>query len=130
MKTAQDLVAQAKQRISEISAPELAKHLDENPDVVVLDVREPSEYSEGHLPEAINIPRGVLEFQVAAHPALACEAAAPELAQRERPICVYCRSGGRSALAAEVLGKMGFSQVRSLAGGFLDWQAHSLPVNS
>lgn len=130
MKTAQDLVAQAKERISEVTSPDLAKHLDEHPDVVLLDVREPSEYAEGHLPQAINIPRGVLEFQVAAHPALACEPAAPELAQPGRSICVYCRSGGRSALAAQVLGDMGFSRVRSLAGGFLDWQAHNLPIET
>lgn len=130
MKTAQDLVAIAKQCINEISVPEISKLLAEQPDIVLLDVREPSEYEQGHLPGAVNIPRGVLEFQVSGHPALACEPAAPELARLERPICVYCRSGGRSALAAQALGEMGFSRIKSLAGGFLDWQAHNLPVET
>ncbi len=83
---------------------------------------------QGHIPDAVNIPRGVLEFEVAAHPALANEITAPELAHHERPICVYCRSGGRSAVAAQSLQEMGFTSVTSLAGGLLDWSAHEFPV--
>jgi len=130
MKTAQDLIEDAKQHIVEISATDLAGRINSDDDLVLLDVREPGEFEQSHLPQATNIPRGVLEFQVAAHPALACEPEAPELARLERPICVYCRSGGRSALAAQRLGEMGFTQVVSLAGGFLDWHARSLPVES
>ena len=130
MKTAHDLVEEAKQCISEISASDVAMLIANQDDVVLLDVREPEEYAQGHLPGAINIPRGVLEFQVAGHPALACEPAAPELSQLERAICVYCRSGGRSALAAQTLGNMGFTRIKSIAGGFLDWQAHNLPVET
>ncbi len=128
MKTAEDLVRQAKERITEIAAPDVARQLDNVDDAVLIDVREPSEYQEGHLPGAVNIPRGVLEFQVAGHPALACETTAPELARFEREIIIYCRSGGRSALAAESLASMGFTRVASLAGGFLDWSARGLPV--
>lgn len=130
MKTAQDFVQNARESIVEIDASSLAGLVATGDDLVLLDVRETEEFEQGHLPGAVNIPRGVLEFQVAAHPALACEPEAPELARPERPICVYCRSGARSALAAQRLGEMGFSHVKSLAGGFLDWQAHNLPVES
>lgn len=130
MLTAQDMVAKAKETISEVSVPELAQSLDQGKDIVLIDIREPAEFEQGHLPGAVNIPRGVLEFQVAAHPALACELTAPELAQRDREICLYCRSGGRSALGALSLEQMGFRRVSSLAGGYLDWQAHDLPTQS
>lgn len=130
MLTAADMVAKAKASIKEVSATELHEALNRNTDLILIDVREPAEFEQGHLPGAVNIPRGVLEFQVAAHPAIACEKTAPELALPEREICVYCRSGGRSALAARSLGLMGFENVTSLAGGFLDWQAHRLPTEA
>ncbi len=128
MKTAAELIAQAKLTISELPAKTLAAQMAEKADLVIIDVREPSEFQQGCIPGAVNIPRGVLEFQVAAHPALACEPKAPELARLDRPIVVYCRSGGRSALAAQTLETMGFSQVYSLTGGILDWEAHQLAV--
>lgn len=130
MQTAQDMVTRAKETITEISSGDLAKDLESNADLVVIDVREPAEFEQGHLPGAVNIPRGLLEFQVAAHPALDCGETAPELALPERDICVYCRSGGRSALAAQSLGEMGFKNVKSLAGGFMDWSAHRLPTET
>lgn len=128
VKTANDLVGDAKKTITELSVEEARNLSAATPDLVLLDVREPDEYQAGHLPQAVNIPRGVLEFQVAAHPALACEPGAPELARFERPICVYCRSGGRSALAAATLANMGFTNVKSLSGGFVEWQAKELPI--
>ncbi len=128
MKTAAELIAQAKLTISELPAKTLAAQMAEKADLVIIDVREPSEFQQGCIPGAVNIPRGVLEFQVAAHPALACEPKAPELARLDRPIVVYCRSGGRSALAAQTLETMGFSQVYSLTGGILDWEANQLAV--
>lgn len=128
MKTAAELIAQAKLTISELPAKTLAAQMAEKADLVIIDVREPSEFQQGCIPGAVNIPRGVLEFQVAAHPALACEPKAPELARLDRPIVVYCRSGGRSALAAQTLETMGFCQVYSLTGGILDWEAHQLAV--
>lgn len=118
--SAQDLVAAARSAIEEIPAAELSRRVAAG--AALIDVREPAEFAEGHIAGATNIPRGVLEFQVEAHPALACTTA-PELALRERPLLVYCRSGGRAALAAESLTRMGFRAVASLAGGILAWQA-------
>ena len=122
--TASDLVAEARAKIRETSptgfhgAPG---------DAVVIDVREPAEFETGHIPGSINIPRGVLEFQVDAHPAVA-NVSDPALSHKEQPLVVYCRTGGRSALAALNLQRMGFTDVRSVAGGITEWANAGLPV--
>jgi len=116
--TAQDLVAQARAVIEEID-PERLRAM-QAAGVTVIDVREPAEFAEGHLPGAYNIPRGVLEFQVDGHPAVAGKTD-PHLAHRRVPLILYCRSGGRSALAAEALKRLGFDRPISLAGGWLHW---------
>ena len=94
---------------------------------VIVDVRSPQEFVAGHIEGAVNIPRGVLEFQVDAHPALAC-AIDPALQRKDLPLVVVCRSGGRAALAADSLQAMGFADVRSIAGGVLGWQQAGLPL--
>ena len=124
--TVNDLVAAARRVIREIAPASL---IDAGSSPVLIDVREPHEYAGGHLPGAINLPRGVLEFQVDAHPAMAC-ATSPALAERSRPILVYCLTGGRSTLAAESLQRLGFTEVESLAGGFAAWRDAGLPVTS
>jgi len=116
--TAQDLVAQARAAIEEIDPARLRALQADG--VAVIDVREPAEFAEGHLPGAFNIPRGVLEFQVDGHPAVAGQAD-PHLAHRRAPVILYCRSGGRSALAAEALKRLGFDRPLSLAGGWQHW---------
>ncbi len=123
--TANDLVADAHTRIRQIPATQLAASNDVRR--VLIDVREPGEFAEGHLPGAINLPRGVLEFKIDAHPALAC-VASPVLADRQRPIVLYCLSGGRSALAADSLQRLGFENVHSLTGGITAWRDAGLPV--
>lgn len=124
--TANDLVADAHSRIQCISPQQLQAA---QGDLIVIDVREPGEFAEGHVPGAINLPRGVLEFKIEAHPALACETS-PALADRERRIALYCLSGGRSALATDSLQRMGFSQLVSLEGGFTAWKDAGLPVTT
>jgi rhodanese-related sulfurtransferase len=108
--TAMDLVAQAKQNIVEIDIDAAKNTLDTS---LVLDVRELSEYTSGHLPGAFNIPRGVLEFKIGSHPDFQDK--------QDAHIIIYCQSGGRSALATEVLNKMGFTNTVSMAGGFKAW---------
>ena len=116
--TAQDLVAAAKSAIREIDADELLRL--QAAGVPVIDVREPGEFAAGRVPGAVNIPRGVLEFEVDGHPAVNGERD-PALSHRDQPVVLYCRSGGRSALAAEALQRLGFAEPRSLAGGFIGW---------
>lgn len=109
--TAMDLVAAAKQQIREVNVDQ-ANHIVDK--ALVLDVREPAEFAAGCLPGAVNIPRGVLEFKIDSHPAFK--------GKQDADILVYCQSGGRSALAVQVLEQLGWSQCMSLAGGFAGWQ--------
>lgn len=122
-----DLVSAAKSRIREITARELLALQDAGAPIV--DVREPDEFADGHLPGAVNIPRGLLEFEVDGHPAVNYETA-EALSHRERPVVLYCLSGGRSALAAEALQRLGFTSPVSLAGGILHWADSGHPVVS
>ncbi len=120
-----DFVAEARSRITEIRADEVDLLLENNEPILIVDVREPDEYATSHIPGALLIPRGTLEG--AADPGSPHQVAA--LCQaRERFIVLYCESGGRSALAADVLTRMGFTQVQSLAGGLVMWDAEGLPL--
>lgn len=110
--SAQDLVAMAKQQITEIGVDK-AKQLLAEGHITVVDVREESEYTAGHLDKALPIPRGVLEFKVGT---------TPELADKAKAILVYCRTGGRAAMAAQTLQTLGYLHVLSIAGGYEAWQ--------
>lgn len=123
-KSLKDLVADAKARIREIGAAEAAEAVRQNPKRLVLDVREPAEWAEGHIPGALLVPRGVLEAKAD----LEYANREPRLADRTQPIIVHCASGARSALAADVLRQMGFTDVRSMAGGIVAWKEKGLPV--
>ena len=125
--TANDLIADARTRVTQVSTIEL--QAEDTSDLVLIDVREPAEYAEGHLPGAINLPRGVLEFRIEAHPALACQTSAA-LADRDRAIVLYCLSGGRSMLATDSLQRLGFTRLRSLTGGIAAWREGGLPVTT
>ncbi len=114
----QDLVSAAKATIKEIDGDRLLQL--QGAGIPVVDVREPAEFAAGHVPGAVNIPRGVLEFEIDGHPAVN-GVKDPALGHRDLPVVVYCRSGGRSALAAEALKRLGFVEPLSLAGGFNGW---------
>ncbi|MGE4072343.1 MAG: rhodanese-like domain-containing protein [Lysobacterales bacterium] len=116
--TVQDLISHARSQIKEIGGTELLRL--QSGGCPIVDVREPAEFAAGHIPGAVNIPRGVLEFEIDGHPAVNF-VKDPALAHRDQPIAVYCRSGGRSALAAEALKRLGFVEPLSLAGGFNAW---------
>lgn len=129
MKTAQQLVAEVKQRIQEVSVDDLAEVLET--DALIIDTREPAEYADHHIAQAVNLPRGVLEFQLASHPQVVASGCAPEVALeqlRQRPTYLICRSGGRSALAADALQQMGLERVYSVAGGMQAWVDADKPL--
>jgi rhodanese-related sulfurtransferase len=124
--TVQDLVFAAKQNVQEISVERL--HALQSLGLPIIDVREPAEFANGHVPGAINIPRGLLEFEVDGHPAVNCVRDSA-LSHRGQPVILYCRSGGRSALAADALRRLGFVMPLSLEGGFNAWLAAEEPTS-
>ncbi|MFL6545061.1 MAG: sulfurtransferase [Verrucomicrobia bacterium] len=109
------LVAEAKKNITEISPQDAASKL-QSSEAVIVDVREKDEWDEQHIPGAIHLSRGTLELDV--------EEKVPDM---NATIICHCGGGGRSALAAESLQKMGYKNVRSMAGGFKAWKAAGLP---
>ena len=118
-----DLVAAAKAEVTAILPRELAAR-----EVVLVDVREPFEYRDGHIPGAANIPRGRLEFYILDHPVLKDIAWDDPGQVAEIEIVLYCGNGGRSALAAQTLQSMGFNNVSFLAGGYSAWTEGERPV--
>jgi rhodanese-related sulfurtransferase len=108
-RSATDLVTDAKTRITEVPVTRVQEMQESGLGVVYLDVREENEWNMGHLPRATLIPRGVLESQI------------EQRVPRDTPVVVYCASGNRSALAADTLRQMGYTQVSSMAGGFRAW---------
>lgn len=110
-KNYKDLVSEAKSRITEVDPVELQAELEAAEEVVIIDVREHDQFRAEHVPGAVPIARGVLEVKI--HNAIPDRAA---------NIVLYCGGGGRSALAVDTLQVMGYSHVRSLAGGFRGWQ--------
>jgi rhodanese-related sulfurtransferase len=118
----QELVRDALQRVDTISVETAKAEMDAGTASLVVDVREPNEFDQGHLPGAINIPRGLLELRADA----ASPVAHPRLtASREARIVVYCLKapGARCVLAAETLGRMGYSNVVAMQDGLEGWRA-------
>lgn len=113
-KTAMDLVQEAKAVITEITVPQANDMLAKGS--IAMDVRELLEYETGHIPNARHISRGMLEFMIGNQ---------PDFQDKNTSIVVYCKSGGRSALAAETLQQLGFSNVHSMLGGFDLWSEGS-----
>lgn len=117
MKTAHDLVAAAKARIQEVAVDQAEQAIREAD--VLIDVREADEYAAGHVPGAVLVPRGMLEFRLSNTPALE---------PRDLKFVLYCKTSGRAALAACALHEMGYLNVRSIAGGFDAWVEAGKPV--
>ena len=112
------LVAQAKRNVTEISAADARGQADGG-GAVLIDVREESDWREGHAEGARHLSRGEIELEI--------EEQIPDVT---KPIICYCGGGSRSALVAESLQKMGYENVRSLAGGFRAWKEAGLPTAS
>ncbi|HEX4933045.1 MAG TPA: rhodanese-like domain-containing protein [Gemmatimonadaceae bacterium] len=110
-KTATDLFNESRARIRQVTPEETMRLREADPDLVLLDCREPNEWNLGHVPGAVFIPRGILESNV--------EAAVPRTAR----VVIYCASGNRSALATETLLQMGYTDVASMSGGIRGWVA-------
>lgn len=117
MKNAMDLVAEAQEHVTEISVKAAEAAIREAD--VLLDVREKEEYAAGHLPGAINVTRGMLEFILSS---------SPQLSARDLRFVVYCKTSGRATLAAATMRQMGYLNVQSIVGGYDTWVASGRPV--
>jgi rhodanese-related sulfurtransferase len=105
------LVNEAKRDIQEINVGDLKKMQQGGEDFSLIDVRDKQDADKGMIPEAVNISRGMLEYKIG-----------EVTTDKNRKIVLYCGGGSRSALAAQSLKKMGFTNVISLAGGYKGWK--------
>ena len=113
------IVADAKTRVREITLDQTAAWLKQNPKVVLLDVREDSEWNSGHAVGAVHLGKGVLERDI--------EKLFPDTATE---LIMYCGGGYRSALACDIAQKMGYRSVHSLIGGYKAIKEAGWPVKS
>ena len=115
LKTFAEICDDAKTRIKETTTSEVEARLND-PNVTLIDVREQDEYRASHLPGALGVGRGILEYHIA-----------DLVPDPDREIILYCRGGNRSALAADSLQKMGYQNVLSMTGGYRTWNEEGRP---
>ena len=111
------IVDDAKSRIREVSIDQVKAKLDRGEKFLLIDVREESEWAQGHLPGAIHLGKGIIERDI--------ESRVPDL---NAPMILYCGGGFRSALAADNLQKMGYKNVLSMDGGVRGWREKGFPM--
>jgi rhodanese-related sulfurtransferase len=113
------LVQDAKQRVREVTVDDVKRRLDRGEKFLLVDVREDSEWAKDHLPGAVHLGKGVIERDV--------EQKVPDTAA---DLVLYCGGGFRSALAADALQKMGYTNVVSMDGGVRGWRDKGYPMTT
>jgi rhodanese-related sulfurtransferase len=111
------IVADAKSRVKETTVDEVKQRLDRGDEFTLVDVREESEFAKDHLPGAIHLGKGVIERDI--------ETRVPHQSTK---LVLYCGGGYRSALAADNLQKMGYTNVISMDGGVREWREKGYPL--
>jgi rhodanese-related sulfurtransferase len=111
------LVQDAKKRIKETNVSDVKRRLDAGEELLLVDVREDNEWAKGHLPGAIHLGKGIIERDI--------EQRVPDGGTK---LILYCGGGFRSAIAAENLQKMGYSNVEYMDGGWKGWLDAGLPT--
>jgi rhodanese-related sulfurtransferase len=112
-----NIVNDAKSRVKETTVDDVKDRLDQGDKFTLVDVREESEFAKDHLPGAVHMGKGVIERDI--------EASVPDL---NAPLVLYCGGGFRSALAADNLQKMGYTNVISMDGGIREWREKHYPL--
>lgn len=113
------LVDDAKTRIKEISAEEVLANMRKSIPFLLIDTREESEFAAGCIPGAVHLSKGIIECYIES-----------KVSDKNTPMVLYCGGGYRSALAADALQKMGYTQVLSMAGGWREWCERGFPVDA
>ena len=117
MRTLKEMLSEARQVVPEEGPEQLQRRLKSGEPVVVIDVRDPDEYRDGHIEAATNISRGFLEFRVGT-----------AVTNPSTPVVLYCQTGLRSVLAAKALKELGYATVINLQGGYQKWVQSGFPV--
>jgi len=112
-----EMIAKAKAAIKTVSAEDVKAAIDKKEKAVFLDVRDPNEFAAGHLPGAINVSRGTLEFNIWG-----------KIPDQNAKIYVYCKTAGRSALATKTLNDLGYKNAVLMDAQFEDWIKKDYPV--
>jgi len=112
------IVNDAKKRVKETNVPDVKRRMDAGEKFTLVDVREESEWAAGHLPAAIHLGKGVIERDIE-----------QQVPATDAKLILYCGGGFRSALAADNLQKMGYSNVESMDGGWKGWIAAGYPTS-
>ncbi len=125
MKTFKEIVDQARTTITELFPWDVEERVEKNRELLIVDIREQSEFAKFHIRDSLFVPRGILET--------ACEAeyddAISDLVNgREKEIVVICRSGNRSVLATQMMQELGFIHVSSMKTGLRGWNDYDLPL--
>ena len=111
------IVEASRRRVRETTVDEVKARLDRGENFVLVDVREDNEWAKDHLPRAVHLGKGIIERDV--------EEKYPDMAT---PLVLYCGGGFRSAMAADNLQKMGYTNVISMDGGIREWREKGLPL--
>lgn len=104
------MLKEAKTTHPQISVAAAKRLIATEKSLLIIDVREPNEFTAGNVPGAVNVVRGLLEFRILRH-----------AKNTDRPILIYCRSGARGSFAGKALKQMGYTNVQNMAGGYLAW---------
>jgi rhodanese-related sulfurtransferase len=113
------LVQEAKTRVKETNVADVKRRMDAGEKLILIDVREDNEWAQGHVPGAVHMGRGIIERDI--------ETAIPDTGTK---LVLYCGGGFRSALSADNLQRMGYSNVESMDGGWKGWVAAGLPTQT
>jgi rhodanese-related sulfurtransferase len=113
------IVNDSKTRIKEVTVAETRDRLTANPNAQLIDVREDNEWDAAHAADAVHLGKGIIERDIET-----------SVADKSTELILYCGGGYRSALAADVLQKMGYTNVFSMAGGWKAWKESGAPVET
>jgi len=114
-----EIVNNAKKRVREVTVDDIKSKLDRNEKFLLIDVREDHEWAKDHLPNAVHLGKGIIERDI--------EVQVPD---PSTPMVLYCGGGFRSALAADNLQRMGYTNVLSMDGGIRDWREKGYPLTA